>query len=357
MTQGTDPQPVLIVEKLHKDLFSWLSRYSQVAVLTDANTHRDCYPLVKELLPPHQVLEITPGEQHKNLATCEKLWDFLTQKAFDRKGVLVNLGGGVIGDMGGFCAATYKRGIDFVQIPTTLLAQVDASVGGKLGIDFQGFKNHIGVFQIPVQVLIAPVFLKTLPRKELRSGFAEIVKHCLIADASKWATLRETFKLSSFDWSDLVAHSVAIKSEVVAADPTEKGLRKILNFGHTVGHAIESFYLAHRKYRTLLHGEAIAIGMICEAHISYKKAGLPFEEVSVIAAYLLTIFGRVSIKAKDMESIASLALQDKKNQNGKIMCTLLSAPGVPVFDQPITTHDIIEGLRLYSLTVSRSNLS
>ena len=201
--------------------------FTQLAVLVDENTRAHCYPLVQAFLPEHLLIQITSGEENKNLRTCEHIWEQFTSNNFDRKALLINLGGGVIGDMGGFCAVTYKRGIRFINIPTTLLAAVDANVGGKLGIDFMGFKNHLGFFQDPETVLIDPIFLKTLVPRELRSGFAEVIKHGLIADADYFEQTT-AHGLDIENWEAVIAHSVEIKNEVVKTDPKEAGLRKIL---------------------------------------------------------------------------------------------------------------------------------
>ncbi len=216
----------------------------------------------------------------------------LTEHQFDRHSLLVVLGGGVLGDLGGFCAATYKRGIDFVLMPTTLLSQVDASVGGKLGIDFLQFKNHIGVFCEPVATLICTSFLSTLPERELRSGFAEIIKHCLISDKNMWEVVR-TRSLHAQDWAALIPHSVAFKKQVIETDPREKGLRKILNFGHTVGHAVESYFL--NSGNRLFHGEAIAVGMIAEACIAESKKLITRTELMEIGSYIKQIYPKVII--------------------------------------------------------------
>ncbi|HEY8400693.1 MAG TPA: 3-dehydroquinate synthase family protein, partial [Cytophagaceae bacterium] len=244
-------------------------QYSSVCVIADENTEKHCFPLLLPALQKYHLITIPSGEENKTLSTCERIWKGMTDQQLDRKAVVINLGGGVIGDMGGFCASTYKRGIDFIQIPTTLLSQVDASVGGKLGVDFFSYKNHIGVFKEPAAVFINADFLKTLDPAELRSGFAEIIKHCLIADKTKWEEISRK-SLAEQNWEDLIAHSVEIKSKVTTADPTEQGLRKILNFGHTIGHAIESYYLTI-KDKKLLHGEAIAIGMVAESYIAEKR--------------------------------------------------------------------------------------
>ncbi len=346
------PAPnVMITEDIQESLLALFDRdgFSQVGVLVDENTGRDCYPLVRAMLPVHTLYEIRSGEAYKNLTTCTQIWDWLTQKGFDRKALLINLGGGVIGDMGGFCAATYKRGIRFVNLPTTLLAQVDASVGGKLGIDFEGYKNHIGVFQEPLQVVIDPEFLKTLPERELRSGFAEVIKHSLIADAVYWQKL-EAHPFEQQDWTAHIRHSVDIKSEVVAQDFKESGLRKILNFGHTIGHAIESFYLDSTQ--PWLHGEAVAAGMICESYLSAQYTHLPSEDVRRIEELIFQTFGKLDLEEDALETIAGMALQDKKNENNSIRCTLLERIGQAVYDIPVTVADIQQALLRYKKRVA-----
>jgi 3-dehydroquinate synthase len=336
----------ILIQPIKDSLPTTIQSYTQIAVLVDENTKVHCYPLLKDLLPTHQLIEIQSGEEQKNLETCTHIWKKLTEAEFDRKTLLINLGGGVIGDMGGFCAATYKRGIDFIQVPTTLLSQVDASVGGKLGIDFGAFKNHIGVFQEPIKVLVDTTFLRTLPFRELRSGFAEVIKHCLIADKQAWKKLI-TKDIQKQDWDSIVPHSIAIKYQVVSQDPKEKGLRKILNFGHTIGHAIEGFYLSNPLKSKLLHGEAIAIGMIAEAWLAVKKGFIQSTELAEIQHYILKIFGKSPIEISHFEPIAKNAFQDKKNENGVIMASLLAEIGKANYDIPITAEDIKESLAFY----------
>ena len=325
--------------------FFQTTSFSQVGVVVDEHTEQSCYPLVQPLLPTHTVCAIRSGEQHKNLDTCTQLWAWMTEARFDRQALLINLGGGVIGDMGGFCAATYKRGIQFINLPTTLLSQVDASVGGKLGIDFRGYKNHIGLFQEPLHVFIYPNFLETLPYLELRSGFAEVVKHSLIADASYWPKIRD-ISLETQDWKEIIDHSVRIKARVVTEDFQEGGIRKILNFGHTVGHAVESFYLATERH--LLHGEAIAVGMIAEAYLSERYTNLPHAQAEDIANFILKNYGHRAIPAEETEAIAALAQQDKKNTQSMIQCTLLKEIGQATYDVAITPEDIRESLAYYN---------
>ncbi len=338
---------VTITESIAEELSNLLAKnnFSQVAVLVDENTQEHCLPLIQKVLPSdYTLVETKSGEVNKNLDTCAHIWQQLTEQHFDRKGLLINLGGGVIGDMGGFCAATYKRGVAFVNIPTTLLAQVDASVGGKLGIDFNGFKNHIGLFQEPQQVLIDAQFLKTLPEQELRSGFAEVIKHALIQDLVYWNKLRSV-ALTNQPWVEHIRHSVRVKSWVVDQDFREGGLRKILNFGHTVGHAVESHFL--ESATPLLHGEAIAIGMIAEAQLSIRYASLSSEEAEELEDFILAIFGKVAIPLDSLEAITHLAKQDKKNQQGTILCTLLDKVGKACFDIPVTESAIREALEYY----------
>lgn len=320
--------------------------YTKTAVIVDENTRQYCYNLLQPILPAeHLLIEIKSGEQNKTLETCSYIWQQMTDYQMDRKSLVINLGGGVIGDMGGFCATTYKRGIDFIQMPTTLLSQVDASVGGKLGIDFQQFKNHIGAFKIPNLVYIYIPFLQTLPARQLLSGYAEVIKHCLIADADKWATLQQS-NYQNLDWHNIVQHSVAVKAQVVDTDPHEHGLRKTLNFGHTIGHAIESYYLDDAK-RSLFHGEAIAIGMMCEAHLAQQKSFISAKELQTMVDYISRLYPTIDIKPEEIADIAQLTMQDKKNEGGKIQCTLLEQVGKANFNQPITLEEVSGALEWY----------
>ena len=341
------PDYLYFSEDLQETLGIVRERYSssKCAVLVDENTKAHCYPRIASMLPPHEMIEISSGEIHKNLHTCENIWNAMTDLQLDRRSVLINLGGGVIGDMGGFCARTYKRGISFINIPTTLLAQVDASIGGKLGIDFHRFKNHIGLFSEPDMVIIHTPLLDTLPEREFRSGFAEVIKHNLIADAENWKKIS-----ASADWkaaltSDEVRHSVGVKSDVVSEDPLENGYRKILNYGHTVGHAIESYYL--ESDRPVLHGEAIAAGMIIENHISVRKGLLDEKDHEQIRDYILGIYGKIRVLTTEEADIINLTLQDKKNSNGEIRASLLERPGKAKWDVPVSGEEIAVALGIY----------
>jgi 3-dehydroquinate synthase len=340
------PETIILTHTPGSDLEHFLThkKYSKILVLADENTQKFCYPLISASLPAHGVLTVDSGEESKVLETCEAIWQTMTDEKLDRHAALVILGGGVLGDMGGFCAATYKRGIDFILIPTTLLAQADASIGGKLGIDFNNFKNHIGVFKQPALTLLHAGFLKTLPEQELRSGFAEVIKHALISDKKLWDVIR-TKDLKSQDWSMLLKQSAEFKYSVIEQDPYEKGLRKILNAGHTVGHALESYFLGNDN--KILHGEAIAAGLIAEASIASKKKLLDDQSLKEITDYVLRIFGKLIIPENALQEIAELCLQDKKNKGNSVLSALPQGIGNARWDVEISLAEIVDSLKFY----------
>ena len=306
------------------------STYSKVAVLVDENTKRDCLYKLPKIENP-LIIEIKSGEEHKNISTCNFIWEQLTINNFDRNSLLINLGGGVIGDMGGFCAATYKRGLEFINIPTTLLAMVDASVGGKLGINFKGLKNQIGLFNNPKAVFISTEFLETLDKSELKSGFAEVIKHALISNHSLWIKLKNT-AFANLDWEDIINNSVHIKNKIILSDPYERGERKKLNFGHTFGHAIESYYLD--KGMPILHGEAIFMGMILETEIS----DLSENDKNEIKDYILSNFALPYTPKKLY--LHKFLTNDKKNQDGRINFTLLNGIGNCSLDNLFSLNEL-----------------
>ncbi len=326
------------------NLFLQKWSYDKIVVLTDENTLAYCYPLLKSQLPEHSIITVRSGEENKTIRTCEEIWLAMTKLALDRHSMLLILGGGVLGDMGGFCAATYKRGIDFILIPTTLLAMADASMGGKLGVDFMHFKNHIGVFEEPKLTLIFSEFLKTLPQEELRSGFAEVIKHALISDRTLWNELRSN-ALENQPWEVLLRHSAEFKSSIVQQDPTENGIRKILNAGHTIGHALESYFL--EQGNKILHGEAVAAGLVAEAWLSVKHGLLSREDLDEISGYILRIFGKLTIESSDMLAIAQLCAQDKKNKGNKVLCVLSEGIGKARWDCAVTEDEIVDALAFY----------
>jgi 3-dehydroquinate synthase len=317
------------------------AKADKVALLLDENTQSMCLPILG-LFKADLIIEIVSGEKHKTLDSCQIIWRKLTEAGFSRKSILVNLGGGVIGDMGGFCASTFKRGIRFINIPTTLLAAVDANIGGKLGIDFMGFKNHIGVFNNPMAVIVSDQFLKTLPKRELRSGYAEVIKHGLIADKKYWDGLLDcTFP--NLDWQNVIRHSIGIKGSGVAEDPLENGKRKILNFGHTLGHAVETYYLNHQK--SLLHGEAIACGMILEAHISYQQSLVSEQILDEICKHILSVYEKITLPA--LQELNDIMIHDKKNVGSTINFSLINNLGSCLYDQQVDEKSIIEAIKYY----------
>lgn len=307
------------------------STYSKVFVIVDSNTKNLCLSGFKEIIDFEidGVLEIKPGEENKTIATCLQIWQQLSDMGADRKTLLLNLGGGVVTDLGGFVASTYKRGIDFINIPTTLLAMVDASIGGKTGVDLGVLKNQIGVINQPLMVLILPEFLESLDERQVKSGFAEMLKHGLISSPEYWAELISTKDFCSIKH---IQKSVAIKNHVVQQDPTEQGIRKKLNFGHTIGHAIESYFLDSPELKTLLHGEAIAIGMILEAYFSHELSGLSKVDLNEIKKAFLSHFEKVSFSTNDIEIIIDLLKHDKKNTHGNINFVLLPEIGATSLD-------------------------
>ena len=324
-----------------------LANYSSIFVLVDENTKQYCLPVFeKNIKTQYYLIEIKSGEIHKNIATCQYIWSQMVQYGADRKSCMINLGGGVIGDMGGFTASTFFRGMDFIQIPTTLLSQVDASIGGKLGIDFMDLKNAIGLFKNPTQVCVSADFLNTLSKREIRSGFAELIKHGLIASKQDWNELLAIKNIDQItNWEKYIIPSLKIKKNVVQKDPFEMGLRKSLNFGHTIGHAIESHALSNGI--SLLHGEAVAIGLICESYLSHKIVGLSKKSLEEISSYIIHHYGRYTIKKSNFETYLQLMTKDKKNKNQIINFTMISEIGTVILNQTANNSLIQESLEYY----------
>lgn len=341
---------------LSSEHWTWLlaQNYAGWVVFVDANTREHCLPLVEPFLTHDNVavIECGPGELNKHLGTCQELWTAMFDAGVGRRWCAICLGGGVLEDMAGFVASTFKRGIDFLQIPTTLLSQVDSSVGGKLGVDFYELKNSIGIFNDPIAVWIDAKFLRTLPAREIRSGYAEMLKHALIADAGQWERLSRITDLADVDWQALTPASVRIKRDVVLEDPFERGLRKALNFGHTVGHAIESYFL--ETDQRLFHGEAIAAGMVMEAWLSVRFAGLAPSDFESIERYFTDLYGHQSIPESSFGQLRALMLQDKKNEDARINFTLLAAPGKAVINQTVEWGAIREALEYYNSLVVKA---
>lgn len=348
----SDSYAVHFNEEAFKALNTHLAnkKYSIVFILVDENTHELCLPnFMAEINGEYQfeIIEIESGEINKNIETCVGVWEALSELGADRKSVLINLGGGVLTDMGGFIASTFKRGIDFINVPTTLLSMVDASVGGKTGIDLGALKNQVGVINQPAMVLVVPDFLDTLEKRQIISGFAEMLKHGLIKDKTYWEALKEAQSLEHM--KSHILTSIQIKNEVVLKDPTEQNIRKILNYGHTLGHAIESYFLENASKEMLLHGEAIAVGMILEGYLSHKLLGLSEQSLEDIKSTFLNKYDKVEFSDTDIENILKLMKYDKKNSHGKVNFVLLKNIGEPVVDVEIPVELFTDAFAYYKV--------
>ena len=368
-------QQIIISNDIEHDLATAVaeSEHDRVFVLTDDTTHECCLPKVAALLAQYDAVPITiaHGDQHKTLAALGDVWTALQQGGATRHSLLINLGGGMITDLGGFAAATFKRGFNFINIPTTLLAMVDAAVGGKTGINFGGLKNEIGAFADARFVIINTCFLDTLDAENLCSGYAEMLKHALISDERMWAE-HVNFDLSQPDLAELqrmVAESIAVKERIVAEDPHEHGIRKALNFGHTIGHALEEFALQQAGgavvsarllplarartapnnqltpgNRPLLHGYAVAFGLIGELYMSARKAGFPTERLHQTARFIRENYAQTEFTCNDYPTLLNLMRHDKKNTSGVINFTLLHNIGDIRINQTATDEEICEAL-------------
>ncbi|MEC5158157.1 3-dehydroquinate synthase [Chryseobacterium sp. MP_3.2] len=336
------------------DDFSQLNIYlkeekpSKLFILVDENTHEYCLPILLGNLETNlefEIIEIEAGEDLKTIETATQLWEILAEFNADRKALVLNLGGGVVTDMGGFVASTYKRGVRFINIPTTLLGMCDASIGGKTGIDHQFLKNVIGTFAEPEMIFIYTKFLNTLPFTELRSGFAEMLKHGLIADVNHWTQLISIEHLTAESIFPLIETSMKIKEKVVNEDFTEQNVRKILNFGHTIGHGAESLFL--QKGKAIPHGEAVAIGMICETFLSQKQNLISVEETEMIIKNIRKFYPYVSIAEFSTEEILSIVRNDKKNEKGAIHFSLLNSIGSCLYDCKVEEELVGSALHYY----------
>lgn len=347
----TTSSEVIIGEDVFMFLKKALKKYEhhQKFLLVDENSFQYCaadFMLQTELTNNIEIIEIESGEENKTIEICSHIWQTFLDFNANRKTLLINLGGGVITDMGGFIASTFKRGIDFINIPTTLLAQIDASVGGKVGIDFNNIKNAIGVFNEPEYVIIYPPFLKTLNKRQMLSGYAEALKHGLIADATYWEKLKKGLLSDAKQWKTLIETSVTIKNTIVLSDFDEKNERKKLNFGHTIGHAIESHSLRYDK-NPLLHGEAIAIGIICEAYLSHLEVALSAKTLKEISTTILNYFSPYPVKEAYFNYYLDLMKNDKKNENENINFTLLNQIGRASINHTVEEDKIREALNYY----------
>lgn len=349
-------QEVVICSQLENDLQKAVtkSEHDKVFILTDEHTHVFCLPIISKFPYLKEAVEISIGVEdiHKNLETLAYVWTQLSTKGATRRSLMINLGGGMVTDLGGFAAATFKRGITMINISTTLLGMVDASVGGKTGINFNGLKNEIGAFAPAQSVLIDCEFLKSLDRANLLSGYAEMLKHGLISDTRHWSEL-VGFDLDKVDYSrlqQLVGESIAVKERVVEQDPFEKGIRKALNFGHTAGHAFES--LAMEKGHPILHGYAVAAGMVCELYFSHLRMGFPKDKLRQTLQFIKENYGRVDFTCDDYERLYAFMCHDKKNSaEGQVNFTLISEIGDIHINQTAGRDEIYDMLDFYSETM------
>ena len=325
-------------------------KFSSIFILVDENTEKFCLELFikKSGIKSFNKIIISSGEENKNIDTCISIWGQLNSFKADRKSLLINLGGGVLTDIGGFAASTYLRGIEFINIPTTLLGMVDAAHGGKTGIDFKQLKNQIGVFNEPLEVLLDDEYLKTLSKEEFINGYAEVVKHSLLTDKPD-LTFNSLIKLDLFEDSDYIINSYSsVKNEIVESDKYESRIRKILNLGHTIGHAVESYSHISDKVVDLKHGQAIVIGIITELYISHKKFNFPLKDVVTVKEHLKNYFSSILLEEDDIMNIYELMVYDKKNEGSKINFVLLKEIGKPVIDQIVNKDLFIESFEFYN---------
>lgn len=331
-----------------------IQKIKQVVILCDTQTEKYCLPIFANKINfDFQLIVIETGEIHKNMITLQNVWSKLIDYQMDRNGLVINLGGGVVSDLGGFAASVYLRGVRFINFPTTLLAMVDAAIGGKTGIDFKGLKNNIGSITLPEMVGIDTEYLQTLPQRQILSGMAEVIKYGLISDKE---LLNHLLQSETLDYNEaIIKSSVAIKHSIVQQDLQEKGLRKTLNFGHTFGHALESHFLTKKANEQLLHGEAVAIGIIIALHLSHQKLNFDLKIVEEISNYLIRFFPKPELSHQDPLEIMRLMQFDKKNQNGKIQFVLLEKIGKPAWNQEVTPLEILNSIEFYHSIIGVDN--
>jgi len=333
------------------EMLSWIENYEEgkVFLTTEDNVNRLWTTQFDPFLETYGIKKIVvpSGEGNKQIESVAKIWEFLSKNSADRKSLLINIGGGMLTDLAGFAASTFKRGLDFLNVPTTLLSQVDASIGGKTGVNFKGLKNEVGTFKEPVAVIVNSRFLKTIDRENLNSGLAEMIKHGLIKNQDHLEELR-TFNFEKINYArfqEIIRHSIEVKKYFVSNDPFEKSIRKALNFGHTAGHALESLALEHNA--PVLHGYAVAWGMITEMFLSTKKCGFDKNKCDELTRWLLKIYGKFEIEKKDFDRLFERMTHDKKNEAGRINFTLLPEPGRIAINQHCNKKLILEALEYY----------
>jgi len=340
--------PVAFVDQDFTELKTLLENYhdKKQVILVDTNTKKYCLTLLLEHVPElnhAEIFQVAAEENSKSMEICFDLWKRLTDNNFNRNDLLINLGGGMISDLGGFVAATYKRGMDYINIPTSLLAQVDASIGGKTGVNFHHFKNLIGSIYLPKSVFIFNDFLTTLPKRQILSGFGEVIKSGLIADKELWKEIKQLDEISIGQLTDIVKDACQIKLDIVKSDLHEKSIRKTLNFGHTIGHAIETYSMSNHP-SPCFHGEAIAMGMICESYISWKTNKITQEDHQEIEGFIVKHYAKIDFDLNDFSSLLETMKKDKKNISNEYNFSLLDEIGLACFDVKVEEELIKESL-------------
>ena len=349
---------IIVSDSKLLDLSDYLDNKSTIVLLFDENTFEHCGKLFFSSFPELKdafKYVIKPGEENKTIDTCLDIWNDLINNNILKNAMIICIGGGVVSDLGGFVASIYKRGLDYVFIPTTLLAQVDASIGGKNGVDFNSAKNQLGVISFPKLIYVNPIFLNTLSKKEIISGFAEIVKYALIWDKDFWNMLLTIESINEVNWYPIIKRSIRIKSEIVNKDPYEKSIRKSLNFGHTIGHAIESLFLKNGK--PITHGEAIAVGMECELYISSHYFNWDIEKLKNIVNYLRKTFSDIKFDYSDIDELLFFMRNDKKNRGDGINFTMIEDIGEVIVDKVVPENIIRQSIELYLSIRSNDKLT
>ncbi len=324
--------------------------YSSIYILVDSNTNALCSKFLSEQLEADvkiEWIEIEPGEEHKTISTCNEIWKTLSETGADRKSLMINLGGGIVTDVGGYAASCFKRGIDFVHVPTTLLGMVDAAIGGKNGVNLDSLKNQIGIIRPPKLILVDVGYLATLPQEEMRSGLAEMLKHGLIDNEEDFFAFEDLSQFEVEKLPELIHDSIQIKTRISEEDPFEKGIRMALNFGHTLGHAIESYHMENPKKTKLLHGEAVAVGMILALKLSVDVLGFDKTTCDRASRVITNYFKKVDFLETDISNIHSYLIHDKKNTAGNINFLLLEAIGKPKINCKVTDEQIIKAFAYY----------
>jgi 3-dehydroquinate synthase len=322
---------------------------SNVFVVADVNTAKLCLPQLHSIAVSERVIVIPSGEKHKNLDSCGLIWSFLVRQGADRYSLVLNVGGGMICDLGGFAASCFQRGIPFGHVPTSVLAMSDAAIGGKNGVDFEGFKNYIGRFQPPAFIWIDPVFINTLPQQEIREGFAEIIKHAVIGSKNLWDILEELENLDNVDWHRIFEENTPFKKQIAEADPHEKGLRKVLNFGHTIGHALESHFL--RTPHPISHGQAVTLGMLAELKIAQEAEMLSDEDFQRIVGLIHRLLGQVEVTLPSIIELQHWIEGDKKRAGGQVGYSLPDKIGSCRWDVPVDRQIMVKSFDWLSTQV------